>query len=151
MQEKLRARGFGLDRSQTWNYKIDHFSTPDNWQIGFEIVFRLAFYFHDPNQNRDTLRDIEAFRDVFRHVFGLSRAHYDLGVGEPEGNSFGPDYWRVYWDEGPFDLRLLARCEAELDAVATVKHVTVALISMTIIPRSLKHIESEVKLKRKGC
>lgn len=150
MQEKLRTQGFGLDRSETWQYKIDDISNPDKWEIGFEIVFRLAFYFHDPNPGKDALRDIEAFRDVFRHVFDLSRAHYDLAVGGPVSNLIGPAYWYVYWDGGPLDLRLLARCEAELDAVAIMKHVTVALVSMTIIPRSLRHIESEVKLKRKG-
>jgi len=47
----------------------------------------------------------------------------------------------------PLDLRFMTRCEAELDAVAITNHVTVEFISMTIIPRSLKRIESEVKLK----
>jgi len=60
-EEGFSRGGFGLNRSRIWQYVIDNVSNPDGWQFGFEIVYRLGFYFHE-NGQKDHLRDIAEFR-----------------------------------------------------------------------------------------
>ena len=141
--------GFSLNRSRIWQYIIDNVSNPDGWQFGFEIVYRVEFYFHEDGQE-DHLRDVAEFQEVFKHAFDLSVEHYEFGPSRPVSSTYGPAYWRVYWDKGPLDLRILGRCEAELHTAALMRHVTVELISLAVIPRSLAYIGQQVSLRRKA-
>jgi hypothetical protein len=129
----------GLGYWKGCSYRIDYFSTPDSWNIGFEIVYRLIFY-------TDDTRPIEKFRTEFKKAVGLSDEHYEIEQELSAGSSV---YWRVYWDREGFELNLLKKCEDGLDKVAESNNTRVIVLEMAIIPRSLDTIRQEVKTNKK--
>jgi len=124
-----------------WNgcsYRVDYFSGPDNWDFGFEVVYRLIFYTSDT-------RLIEKFRMAFKKAFGLSDDHYEVEQVLGVGNSV---YWRVYWDRKGFELNLLEKCEDRLNKVAESNNTRVVVVEMAIIPRSLDYIHHSVQMNK---
>jgi len=99
-------------------YFLDYSSGPDDWKIGFEIVYRIVFY----TTSGETL---DTFRRAFKEVFGLPDDHYLLEEPVYVGSS---NFWRTYWDKGWLDLGLLKKCERRLDAVA--RRANTAIIFM---------------------
>jgi hypothetical protein len=130
----------GLGYWKGRSYRVDYFSSPDGWKIGFEIVYRLIFY-------TDDTRLIEKFRTAFKKAFGLSNEHYEVGQELGVGSSV---YWRVYWDREGFELNLLKKCEDGLDKVAESNNTRVVVVEMAIIPRSLDTIRQEIKMNNKS-
>jgi hypothetical protein len=116
---------------------IDHFSTPDGWQIGFEVVYRLMFSTKDG-------RVLDEFERAFADSFGLSSQHYDL----PKGGTTA--YWRIYWDREAFDLELLRHCEKRLNEVGERVHERVLVLELGIVPRSKAWIAQLVKSNNCG-
>lgn len=125
----------GLARWKDCSYKIDHFSSPDGWQFGFEIVYRLVFFTSDSKL-------IEKFKTCFQEVFGLSDTHFDQDQQIQAGSSV---FWHVYWNREGFGLNLLDKCETELNRIAEVNDTKVEVLEMIIIPRSLDYIRREMK------
>lgn len=131
----IKGDWIGLARWEKCSYRIDHFSTPDGWDLGFEVVYRLIFYTSDT-------RLLEKFRAAFRKAFGLAEDHYDVKQVPEVGSSV---FWRVYWDRQGLELKLLEKCEGKLDKVAEAANTKVVVLEMAIIPRSLTYIHAEVK------
>ena len=129
-----RGDWIGLAYWKGCSYRVDHFSSPDGWKFGFEIIYRLIFYTSDS-------RVIEKFKTCFKEAFGLSDAHYDLDQQLQAGSSV---FWYVYWDREGFELDLLEKCETELNKIAEANDTRVVVLEMAIIPRSLEHISMEV-------
>lgn len=121
----------GLAYWKGCSYRVDYFSSPDGWNFGFEVVYRLIFYASDT-------RLIELFRTAFKKTFGLSEEHYDVKQVPEVGGSV---FWRVYWDRQGFELKLLEKCETKLNKVAEAANTRVVLLETAIIPRSLKQIQ----------
>jgi len=130
-----RGNWIGLAYWKDCSYRVDYFSTPDDWDFGFEVVYRLIFYTCDT-------RLIEKFRIAFKKAFGLSEQHYEVEQVPEVGGSV---FWRVYWDTGGFDLNLLEKCEKKLDKVAEATNTRVVVVEMAIIPRSLDYIRQVVE------
>jgi len=130
----------GLGYWKGGSYRVDYFSTPDSWNIGFDIVYRLIFYASDT-------RLIEKFRMAFKKAFGLSDAHYEVDQQLDAGSSV---FWRVYWDREGFELNLLKKCEDGLDKVAESNNTRVLVLEMAIIPRSLDTIRQRVEMNEKS-
>jgi hypothetical protein len=135
----INGEWVGLGYLKGYSYRIDYFSTPDSWNIGFEIVYRLIFY-------TDDTRLIEEFMTAFKKAFGLSDEHYEIEQELSVGSSV---YWRVYWDREGFELNILKKCEDSLDKVAERNNTKVIVVEMAIIPRSLDTILQEVKMHKK--
>ena len=74
---------------------VDDFSSPDSWQIAFDILYRLIFILDHDQEKDERLRD--SFRKAFRDPFGLSVEHYET-LGWMNGAGGGSVFWRVYWD-----------------------------------------------------
>jgi hypothetical protein len=127
----------GLAYWQGCPYMVDHFSSPDGWNYGFEIVYRLVF-------NGFNKMGLDECRRVVKTAFGLSDSHFDLSQ-TPE--SLTSVFWHIYWDREGFDLNILKRCEMELDRVAEEKNLAITIIGMFIIPRSIEHITMLAKDK----
>jgi len=119
-------------------YQVDYISSPDNWNIGHEIVYRLIFYTRDN-------RILEKFRVAFKKAFRLSEQHYKLEQVTEVGSSV---FWRAYWDRWEFDLKLLEKCEDGLDKVAEAGNTRIAVVQMMIIPRSLDYIRQVVEANK---
>ena len=117
---------------------IDYFSSPDGWEFGFDIVYRLIFNTRD----RDIL---DLFRAAFMAAFGLSKEHYNSSDTPEFGSSV---FWRVYWDRNGFDLNLLSECDKRLDRVGEKCSQSVVVLESTIIPRSKKRIEELVEFNK---
>ena len=128
----------GLAYWKGCSYRIDYFSTPDGWNFGFEIVYRLIFYTCDT-------RLIEKFKIAFKKAFGLSEEHYEVEQVPQVGSSV---FWRVYWDRQGFELNLLEKCETKLNEVAEVANTGVVILEMAIIPRSLEYIGKMVQVNK---
>lgn len=122
-------------------YQIDYFSSPDAWKIGFEVVYRLSFSTDERQPNDDRLAD--GFRKAFKKAFNLSDSHYEL-------NQWGglSVYWRVYWDRKGFDLRLLRKCEDNLNKFAENNNSRIVLLEMTVVPRSRRYIRNMLKTNK---
>lgn len=131
-----RGDWIGLAYWKNCSYRIDHFSSPDGWQFGFEIVYRLIFF------TSDTIV-LENFKTSFKKAFSLSDTHYDLDQKLQAGSSV---FWRIYWDREGFELNLLEKCETELNRIAEANDTRVVVLEMTIIPRSLEYIHGEVNI-----
>jgi hypothetical protein len=125
-----RGDWIGLAYWKDCSYRVDHFSSPDEWQFGFEVVYRLIF-------STSNLDVIGSFKKCFREAFSLPDKHYDLNQQIMAGSSV---YWRVYWGREGFELNLLKKCEAELNRIAEATNSGVTILEMAIIPRSLNHI-----------
>jgi len=133
-----RGDWIGLAYWKGCSYRVDYFSTPDHWDFGFEVVYRLIFYTSD-------IRSIEKFRIAFKKAFGLSEEHYEVEQVPEIGNSV---FWRVYWDRGGFELNLLEKCETKLNKVAEGTNTRVVVVEMAIIPRSLDYIRQAVEANK---
>ena len=129
----------GLARWEEGPYQIDYFSTPDAWTIGFEIVYRLSFSGDALHLENNRLAD--GVRRTFKDAFGLSDSHYELS--QWGGLSV---YWRVNWDREGLNLKLLEKCEENLDRFAEANKIRVLVLEMTAIPRSLQQISKYVGL-----
>ena len=134
-----RGDWIGLAYWKGCSYRVDYFSTPDGWNFGFEIVYRLIFYTCDT-------RLIEKFRTAFKKAFGLPEDHYEVDQVPEVGSSV---FWRVYWDRQGFELNLLEKCETKLNKVAERSGTRVVILEMAIIPRSLDYINQSVEANRK--
>jgi hypothetical protein len=128
----------GLAYWKDCSCQVDHFSSPDGWEFGFDIVYRLIF-------NASDINVINNFRTSFKEVFGLPDSHYKLDQQPQEDNSV---FWRVYWDRKGFDLDLLKRCEIKLNESAEAANIRITILGVTIIPRSLDHIQMLVELNK---
>lgn len=137
----LNGNWVGLAYVDEYPYNVDNFSTPDGWNIGFDIVYRLIFIF-DASQNKDE-RLREGFREAFRKAFNLTDNHYETQQWPDE--AFGSVFWRIYWDRQAFDLRLLKKCEENLDECAELNKAKVLLLDMVIVPRSNSYIAQLIK------
>lgn len=133
-----RGDWIGLAYWKGCSYRVDYFSSPDNWDFGFEVVYRLIFYTSDT-------RLIEKFRIAFKKAFGLSDDHYEVEQIPSIGNSV---FWRVYWDKKGFELKLLEKCEDKLNKVAEGNSTRVVVVEMAIIPRSLDYIHHSVEINK---
>ena len=134
-----RGDWIGLAYWKDCSYRVDHFSSPNDWNFGFEVVYRLIFYTSDTDV-------MEKFRIAFRKAFGLSEDHYDVEQVLGVGNSI---VWRVYWDKKGFELNLLEKCENKLNTAAEGNGTKVVVVEMAIIPRSLDYINQSVEANRK--
>jgi hypothetical protein len=133
---KVRIDGqwTGLAYSEGALRYVDHFSSPDHWEFGFDVVYRLVFYTIDE-------RVIDGFKAAFIEAFGLPRDHYDTHQAVAIGGSV---FWRVYWDQESFDLRLLGKCDRCLDVAAERYDERVVILEVAIIPRSRQLIAQEI-------
>ena len=129
-----RGDWIGLGYWKGCSYRVDYFSTPDSWDFGFEIVYRLVFYTGDT-------RLIEKFRAAFKKAFGLPEVNYEVEQVPELGGSV---YWRVYWNKQGFELNLLEKCETRINKVAEDTNTRVVVLEMAIIPRSLEYIRKLV-------
>ncbi len=120
---------------------LDHYSTPDGWQIGYDIVFRIAFPWPKDMIDNPGLR--ARFESAFKSAFGLSDDHFLTSALEAGGV-----FWRIYWDKQGFDLRLINKCLESLNACAEANNARVIDVGVTIIPRSMSQIEKLVKLNK---
>jgi len=75
-----------------------------------------------------------------------------FGAPLDEGNKMQPPFnmlrglqFRVIWDKGRLDLRILERLENEIDSVAILNHARVVLANLIIIPRSADTIVAKLK------
>ncbi len=112
-------------------YFLDSMSNPDEWQIGFEIVYRI-----DSRSANDPGSDY--CKQAVMKAFGLSRDHY----------RFEDTLWRVYWDKGSLDLGLLKRCEKLMDTAARDNDVVLMLHLSAIQPRSIRYLEQRVLMNQ---
>ena len=110
---------------------MDYFSSPDGWDIGFEIVYRI-----ESKTVKEPERD-ECKKAVTKS-FGLPRDHY----------RFDDTFWRVYWDKGPLNLGLLKRCEKLIDQAARASDVLITLHLSAIQPRSRDYIKQQVEFNK---
>ena len=134
-----RGDWIGLSYWKGYSYRVDYFSSPDDWNFGFDIVYRLIFYSSDTDV-------MEKFRIAFKKAFGLSDDHYEIEQALGVSNSV---FWRVYWDKKGFELNLLEKCEANLNKVAESNNTRVVVLEMAIIPRSSDYIHQSIKANRK--
>jgi len=134
-----RGDWIGLAYWKGGSYRVDYFSSPDHWNLGFDVVYRLIFYTCDT-------RLIEKFRTAFKKAFGLSDDHYEIEQAPSVGNSV---FWRVYWDKKGFELNLLEKCETKLNKVAESNNTRVVILEMAIIPRSLDYIHQLIEVNKK--
>ena len=125
-----RGDWIGLAYWKACSYRVDHFSSPDNWRFGFEIGYRLIFYVSESEI-------IERFKLCFKEAFGLPDTHYDVSQQIQAGSSV---YWYVYWDREGFEISLLEKCETELNKMAEAVKTRILVLEMAIIPRSLNQI-----------
>ena len=102
-----RGDWIGLAYWKNCSYRVDYFSSPDHWNLGFDVVYRLIFYTCDT-------RLIEKFRIAFKKAFGLSDDHYEIEQAPSVGNSV---YWRVYWDNTRVAVLEMAIIPRSLDYI----------------------------------
>jgi hypothetical protein len=120
---------------------LDNNSSLDGWQIGYDIVFRIIFLMEREMLANPGFR--ARFESDFKSAFGLSDDHFI--TGPLEGGSV---FWRIYWDKQGFDLRLVDKCLENLDSCAEENEARVIHLGVTIIPRSMAHIEELVKANK---
>ena len=133
-----RGDWIGLAYWKGYSYRVDNFSSPDDLNFGFEIVYRLIFYTCD-NQV------IEKFRTAFKKAFGLSDEHYEMEQLPEVGNSV---FWSAYWDREGFELDLLEKCETEFNRVAEAAATRIVVLEMAIIPRSAEYVRKMIELNK---
>jgi len=132
----------GLSYWESYVSQIDHFSTPDGWSIGFEIVYRLHIF----TQGRalDHSGKLDGLKQAFKSAFGLADSHYELDkIGHAVSATV---YWRVLWDRDAFNLKLLEKCEDNLSKFAEQSGISIIVLETTIIPRSLEYISQSVSM-----
>lgn len=132
MKVALDSQWAGLAHWEREQRYLDYFSSPDEWTIGFEIVYRIIF-------STAEVGAMEQFKQAFTKAFGLSPNHYVLPIVDG-----GATYWRVYWDRDAFDLNRLERCESSMNNIAESIEKRVLILELGIVPRSREHIKSLV-------
>ncbi len=132
----------GLAYRESYVRQIDYFSSPDGWEIGFEIVYRLHFSTHE--RALDSGGKLDGLKQAFKSAFGLADNHSRLDkIGHVTGATV---YWRIFWDREAFDLKLLEKCEEKLSKFAEQNGVSIVVLEATIIPRSLESISQSVSM-----
>ncbi|MGD1120243.1 MAG: hypothetical protein ABR886_12315 [Dehalococcoidales bacterium] len=122
--------------------QIDHFSTQDEWKIGFEIVYRLHVF----TQGRalDHGGKLNGLKQAFKSAFGLEDSYYELDqIGHAVSVTV---YWRVLWDKDAFNLKLLEKRDDNLNKFAEQNGISIIVLETTIIPRSLGYISQRVSM-----
>lgn len=137
----LDGNWIGLAYNGELPYCVDNVSSPLGFDLGFEIVYRLLFYSRENHQLQDH-RTIEKFKKVLQKSFGLSMKHYHVEEVENLANS---NWWRIYWDKGAFDLRLLQTFERNLAKTAEENNIRVIVTGMHILSRPISYISSVIK------
>jgi len=164
----LKNIAFGFSRDTTLLYSLDNYSTPDNWNgLGYELQYELVVFFNRIVREAERMEFLISLMDIFSHSFSLSQHHVVMGVisddrlseilenafGVPldEGKNMQPPFdmirgvqYRVLWDKGRLDLRILDRLENEIDSIATLNHARVTLTNLVIIPRSAETIAKKI-------
>ena len=162
-------RPFGFYRNRALMYHLDKDSTLDHWHnIGYELEYTFAIHFNKIVREIDRVNFLGKIIDVFTNTFALGDWHYQLGVpaeeevwellegsfGIPHGerNKLEPPFnnisgflFKVFWDKGRLDLRILKRLEDEMNNIAILNQATVELASLIIIPRPRDTITSKVQ------
>ncbi len=105
---------------------IESFSTPDDLEFGFEIVFRIQFKSESVNISR--------LKYLLKDTFETDENHLETPYNGPVGST---EYWRVFWDKGkslPIDL--VQDIENKLNDYAKATE-EIEVIGMFIQPRNL--------------
>ena len=160
---------FGLSRGKALLYSLDNYSRPDNWHgIGYELQYELVVFFNKIVRETDRIEFLSTLPATFSHSFSIPQDHVvmelipddklsDLlenafGIPLDEDSKMQPPFdmlrgiqFRVLWDRGRFDLRILNRLENEIDSIAVINHSQVVLANLIIIPRSSATIGSKLK------
>ena len=142
MEIDLKGSWTGLAHWKDMITAVDYFSSPDDWRIGFDIVFRIMFIPRENNFDIPALKAI--FREAFKNAFDLDDDHFETNQWEPGGV-----FWRIYWDKDSFDIKLLGKCEDELNKCGQRNRVAVLLLGETIIPRSASYVASLIAMNHK--
>ena len=169
MSSNYRSQAFGFRRNSALLYHLDKDSTPDDWHdIGYELEYTFTVHFNKIVREIDRVDFLGKIMEVFTNTYALGDGHYQLGVpaeeelwellessfGIPHGehNKLEPPFnnisgflFKVFWDKGRFDLRILNRLEDELNNVAILNQATVELVGLMIIPRARETITAKVK------
>jgi len=159
---------FGLSRDTALLYSLDNYSTPDNWQgLGYELQYELVVFFNKIVRETERMEFLLMLAAIFSHSFSIPQNHIAMdyfpddklsdllenafGVPLNEGGKMQPPFdmlrgiqFRVLWDGGRLDLRILNRLENEIDSIAVINHAQVALVNLIIIPRSSKTIAAKL-------
>lgn len=160
---------FGLSRDTALLYSLDNFSNPDYWyDLGYELQYDLVVFFHKIVREVERTEFLMMLSSTFSHSFSVPQNHVTMGLisddslsdllegafGVPlnEGNKMQPPFdmlrglqYRIIWDKGRLDLRILERLENEIDSVAILNHARVVLANLIIIPRSAETIAAKLK------
>jgi len=160
---------FGLSRNTALLYTLDDFSTPDNWHsLGYELQYELVVFFNKIVRETERMEFLLTLPAIFSHSFSIPQNHVAMdlipddklsdllenafGVPLNEGDKMQPPFdmlrgiqFRVLWDRGRLDLRILNRLENEIDSIAVINHAHVALANLIIIPRSSETIAKQLK------
>lgn len=163
------SSAFGLSRDTALLYSLDNFSNPDYWyDLGYELQYDLVVFFHKIVREVERTEFLMTLSSTFSHSFSVPQNHVTMGLisddslsdllegafGVPldEGNKMQPPFdmlrglqYRVIWDKGRLDLRILERLENEIDSVAILNHARVVLANLIIIPRSAETIAAKLK------
>ncbi len=163
------SRTFGLSRDTALLYSLDNYSTPDNWHgLGYELQYELVVFFSKIVRETERMEFLLTLAAIFSHSFSISQNHIAMdyfpddklsdllenafGVPLNEGDKMQPPFdmlkgiqFRVLWDRGRLDLRILERLENEIDSVAILNHARVVLANLIIIPRSADTIVAKLK------
>ncbi len=164
-----RSGAFGLLRDTALLYSLDNFSNPDDWHdLGYELQYELVVFFHKIVREVERTEFLMTLASTFSHSFSIPQNHVTMGLisddsvsdllegafGAPldEGNKMQPPFdmlrglqYRVIWDKGRLDMRILERLENEIDSVAILNHARVVLANLIIIPRSAETIAAKLK------
>jgi hypothetical protein len=172
-RETIMNRGesnaFGFSCDTALLYSLDNFSNPDNWyDLGYELQYDLVVFFHKIVRDVERAEFLIKLASTFSHSFSVPQNHVTMGLvsddslsdllegafGVPldEGNKLQPPFdnlrglqFRVIWNKGRLDLRMLKRLENEIDSEAKLNHACVALANLIIIPRSAETITAKLK------
>jgi hypothetical protein len=137
MKVDLEGNWVGMTHWRDMRYTLDYFSSPDHWEIGFDIVYRILFFIDKDNVTFSLYHNL---KEAFQQAFNLSEDHF---VTPMIGS--GSVFWRIYWDRQEFDLELLEKCEKYLDECAERNQIKAELLEITVIPRSISQIKHEIK------
>jgi len=164
----IKNIGFGFSHDTALLYSLDNYSTPDNWHdLGYELQYELVVFFNKIVRETERMEFLFTLTEIFLHSFSLPQGRVVMGVmsddklsdmlinafGTPldESNNMQPPFdmvkgiqYRVLWDRGRLDLRILNRLENEIDSIAAINHARVTLANLVIIPRSAETMAKKI-------
>lgn len=164
----LKNIAFGFSHDTALLYSLDNYSTPDNWHgLGYELQYELVVFFKRIVRETERMEFLLTLTDIFSHSFSIPQNHVAMGVIPDdrlsdvlenafgttldESNNMQPPFdmikgiqYRVLWDKGRLDMRILNRLESEIDSVAVINHARVTLANLVIIPRSAETIAKKI-------